>query len=67
MYIDLMLEDDDAAEAERGELISNELESGSGESSESDSLSNDESNLNDEGMTRDDEVLMNSNGGRIVA
>jgi len=67
MYIDLTLEDDEAAEVERGELIMNELESGSGKSSDSYSLSYDQSNLNDEGMTRHHEVLINSNGGRIVA
>jgi hypothetical protein len=66
-YIDLTVEDDEAVGVERGGLIVNDLESESGESLESDSSSDDESNLNDEGMTRHREVLMNSDRGRIVA
>ena len=65
-YIDLTVEDDEAVEVERGELIVNDLESVSEESLESASVSDDGSNLNDEGMTRHYGVLMNSDGGRIV-
>jgi hypothetical protein len=68
-YIDLTLEDDEAVQAEEGALITNGLESESEDSSWSESLSEDESigsNSNHDGMKRHHEVLMSSDGGRIV-